>query len=77
MTWLMNPDALCSEEGCSRPRAVGSDLCLACQQGCGALYRRLAEREEPAAEREEPAAERDEPAPSTLDLENWPVLPED
>lgn len=63
MTWLMNPDAVCSEEGCMRPRAVGSDLCLACQQACGAVQKRLAEREEPDD--------------SMIDLENWPVLPED
>ncbi|MGI8412782.1 MAG: hypothetical protein ACR2LV_06800 [Solirubrobacteraceae bacterium] len=46
-----------------RPRAVGSDLCLACQQACGAVQKRLAEREEPDD--------------SMIDLENWPVLPED
>jgi hypothetical protein len=59
----MNPDQFCSEEGCNRPRAVGSDLCLACQQGIGRIARRLAERDESVA--------------SLIDLENWPVLPED
>jgi hypothetical protein len=63
MTWSVNPDAICSEEGCSRPRALGSDMCLACQQGCGVIHRRLAERDESYA--------------SMIDLENWPVLSED
>lgn len=63
MSYRLNPDAICSEEGCTRPRAVGSDLCLACQQGCGPIHRRLAEREESRA--------------TMIDLENWPVLPED
>ncbi|MDQ6806528.1 MAG: hypothetical protein M3065_16535 [Actinomycetota bacterium] len=62
MTWRMNPDAFCEAEGCNRPRAVGSDLCLACQQGIGLAHRRIAERNESAA--------------SMIDLENWPVLPE-
>lgn len=67
MTWRMNPDQFCTEEGCTRPRALGSDLCLACAQGIGPMQRHIAEREEP------PAAE----APATMiDLENWPVLPE-
>jgi hypothetical protein len=64
MTWRMNPDDVCCEEGCRRPRAVGSDMCLACQQGCGVIHRRLAEREESP------------PAPM-IDFENWPVLPDD
>jgi hypothetical protein len=38
-------------------------MCLACQQGCGIIHRRLAEREESPA--------------MLIDLENWPVLPED
>ena len=38
-------------------------MCLACQQGCGVIARRIAERDESAA--------------SMIDLENWPVLPED
>jgi hypothetical protein len=59
----MKPDSFCSEEGCKRPRAVGSDMCLACQQGCGVVYRYLAERDESEA--------------LLVDLENWPVLPED
>jgi hypothetical protein len=63
MPWRMNPDQICCEEGCLRPRAVGSDMCLACQQGCGVVHRRLAERDESQA--------------SLIDLENWPVLPED
>lgn len=63
MTWSMKPDAICSEEGCIRPRAVGSDLCLACQQGIGRIARRLAERDESQA--------------TLIDLEHWPVLPED
>ncbi|HWF36348.1 MAG TPA: hypothetical protein VG295_13300 [Solirubrobacteraceae bacterium] len=63
MSWRMNPEEFCSEEGCIRPRAVGSDMCLACQQGCGIIHRRLAEREESPA--------------MLIDLENWPVLPED
>jgi hypothetical protein len=62
MGWRMNADQFCCEEGCMRPRAVGSDLCLACQQGAGPIHRRLAEREESAA--------------MLIDLENWPVLPE-
>jgi hypothetical protein len=66
MAWRVNPDAFCSEEGCTRPRAFGSDLCLACQQGCGWVERRLAEREESPVS---PAM--------MIDLENWPVLPED
>ncbi len=62
MSWRMNPDQFCSEEGCRRPRAVGSDLCLACQQGIGLAGRRIAEREESTT--------------PMIDLENWPVLPE-
>jgi len=62
MGWHMDPDRFCIEEGCNRPRAVGSDLCLACQQGIGVISRRLAERDESPA--------------SMIDLENWPVLPE-
>lgn len=38
-------------------------MCLACQQGSGVVHRRLAERDESAA--------------SLIDLENWPVLPEE
>jgi hypothetical protein len=64
MTWRVDPDAICCEEGCMRPRARGSDLCLGCQHGSTVIHRRLAERDE------------DEPA-SMIDLENWPVLPED
>jgi hypothetical protein len=63
MPWRMDPDNFCSEEGCTNPRALGSDLCLACQQGCGPIHRRFAERDESQA--------------SMIDLENWPVLPED
>ena len=62
MSVRFNPDQFCSEEVCNRPRAVGSDLCLACQQGAGPIHKRLAERDESVA--------------SLIDLENWPVLPE-
>jgi len=62
MSWRMNPDEFCTEEGCTRPRAAGSDLCPACGQGMGPLFRHIAERQE------SPAA--------MIDLENWPVLPE-
>lgn len=62
MSWRMNPDEFCAEEGCKRPRARGSDLCLACQQGMGVIHKRLAERDESPA--------------SLIDLEDWPVLPE-
>lgn len=62
MGWRMKDDGFCSEEGCNRPRAVGSDMCLACQQGSSMIHRRLAERDESQA--------------SLIDLENWPVLPE-
>ena len=67
MGWRMKDDEFCTEEGCNRPRAVGSDLCLACQQGIGLAQRRIAERDEAI-----PGS-----TPATIDLENWPVLPED
>ncbi|HWF51369.1 MAG TPA: hypothetical protein VG294_12090 [Solirubrobacteraceae bacterium] len=41
-------------------------MCLACQQGCGVIHRRIAEREEPVGSEA-----------MLIDLENWPVLPED
>ncbi|MGI8904105.1 MAG: hypothetical protein ACR2IP_10730 [Solirubrobacteraceae bacterium] len=63
MSWRLNPEQFCTEEGCTRPRALGSDLCLACAQGVGPMHRHMAEREE-------------EPPAPTIDLENWPVLPE-
>jgi len=63
MSWRMNPDQFCEQEGCTRPRALGSDLCPACGQGVGPMYRHMAEREE-------------EPPAAMIDLENWPVLPE-
>jgi len=62
MTWRMNSDAFCEVEGCTRPRAFGSDLCLACQQGIGVIHKRIAER--------------DESPTGMIDFENWPVLPE-
>jgi hypothetical protein len=41
-------------------------MCLACQQGCGVIHRRIAERDEPG-----------ESEAMLIDFENWPVLPED
>jgi hypothetical protein len=73
MTWRLNPDAICEAEGCMRARAFGSDLCLACQQGIGMGHRRIAERDESPVPPVPPV-----PATAaTIDLENWPVLPED
>jgi hypothetical protein len=44
----INPDLRCEEEGCGRPRQMGSDLCVMCGLKNGQVARRIAEREEAA-----------------------------